>query len=133
MPVIQVEAQLSSAQLLQAVEQMSAEELTGFVERVLALRAQRSAAHLDRTESELLLQINRSIPPDLRARYDALCAKRQAETLDPQEYAELRQLTTQIENLDAMRLAALAELARLRHTGLAELMKKLGIKPPDYV
>ena len=132
MPVIQLEAQLSSTQLLQAVEQMPSEELAGFLERVLALHAQRSAAHLDLTESELLLQINRSLPPALRERYEALVAKRCAEILNAEEYAELLHLTEQIERLDANRLAALAELARLRQTSLTDLMQALGIQPPDY-
>ncbi len=132
MPVIQLEAQLSSAQLLQAVEQMPSEEWEGFVKRILLLHAQRSATHLKHTESELLLQINRGIPPELRERYEALLAKRRAETLNSEEYAELLRLTGQIEQLDAMRLTALAELARLRQTSLAELMQTLGIQPPDY-
>jgi hypothetical protein len=132
MPVIQLEAQLSSAQLLQAVELMPSEELDQFVERILLLHAQRSATHLKHTESELLLQINRGIPPELRERYEALSAKRQAETLNSEEYAELLRLTGQIEQLDAVRLTALAELARLRQTSLAELMRTLGIQPPDY-
>jgi hypothetical protein len=132
MPVIQLEAQLSSAQLLQAVELMPSEELDEFVERILLLHAQRSATHLKHTESELLLQINRGIPPELRERYEALSAKRQAETLNSEEYAELLRLTGQIEQLDAVRLTALAELARLRQTSLAELMQTLGIQPPDY-
>ncbi len=132
MPVIQLEAQLSSAQLLQAVELMPSEELDEFVERILLLHAQRSATHLKHPESELLLQINRGIPPELRERYEALSAKRQAETLNSEEYAELLRLTGQIEQLDAVRLTALAELARLRQTSLAELMQTLGIQPPDY-
>ena len=132
MPVIQLEAQLSSAQLLQAVELMPSEELDEFVERILLLHAQRSATHLKHTESELLLQINRGIPPELRERYEALSAKRQAETLNSEEYAELLRLTGQIEQLDAVRLTALAELARLRQISLAELMQTLGIQPPDY-
>ena len=132
MPVIQLEAQLSSAQLLQAVELMPSEELDEFVERILLLHARRSATHLKHTESELLLQINRGIPPELRERYEALSAKRQAETLNSEEYAEVLRLTGQIEQLDAVRLTALAELARLRQISLAELMQTLGIQPPDY-
>ena len=111
---------------------MPSEELDEFVERILLLHAQRSATHLKHTESELLLQINRGIPPELRERYEALSAKRQAETLNSEEYAELLRLTGQIEQLDAVRLTALAELARLRQTSLAELMQTLGIQPPDY-
>jgi len=41
---------------------------------------------------ELLLK-----PDDIQVRYDELIAKRQAETLTPDEYKELLRLTKQIE------------------------------------
>jgi hypothetical protein len=133
MPVIQLEAQISSAQLLQAIEQMPPEELTGFVERVLMLRAERSATYFNRTESDLLMKINRSIQFDLQERYQTLIDKRRSETLTSEEHTELLQLTEEMERLNTERLTALAELARLRQTSLANLMKNLGIQPPDYV
>jgi len=133
MPVLQLEAQISSAQLLQAIEQMPPEELTGFVEQVLMLRAERATTHLNRPESDLLMQINRGIPPNLHARYQILIEKRRSETLTPDEHTELLQLTEEMEKQDTERLTALAELAQVRQMPLTDLMQSLGIQPPAYV
>lgn len=79
------------------------------------------------TEAALLLRINHPIPAELQQGYDLLLAKRQTETLLPNEYDDLLRLTEQIETLEAQRVAALAELARLRGTSLRALMTRLGI------
>ena len=97
------------------------------------LRAQRQAPSLPRAEAELLQKANQSIPAEIQRRYDALIAKRKAETLTPEEYAELLRLTDRVENLAAQRVTYLTELAQLRHTTLSELMRQLGIRSPDYV
>ena len=133
MSTIHIEAQVSPEQLLRAVEQMTPQELAAFIRHVLALRAQREAPHLSQTESALMLRINQAIPADLQRRYDDLIAKRSAATLTPEEYAELLQLTDQVEQLEADRIAALTELASLRQISLTDLMHSLGIQPPPYV
>jgi len=125
MPTIQVE----SDQLLKAVEQLSPHELEAFVAQVLAVRAQREAPTLSAAESTLLLTINSAIPEPLQQRYDELIVQRQAEQLTPTEHAELLQLTIEIEQREADRVAALADLARLRGVPLTQLMQTLGIQP----
>lgn len=132
MPVVQVEAQLPTDALLKAVGQLNQSDLEQFVFQVIALRARRQASSLPRAESELLLKINKGVSLDLQARYNELIAKRQAETLTPDEYEELLGLTQQVERLDVHRLEHLAELARLRGTSLTALMENLGIRPPSY-
>lgn len=131
MPVLQVEA--SSEELLRAVAQLPPEELASFVERVVVLRAERAAPHLNWDESGLLLTINRAIPLDLQQRYDELITKRRSETLTPDEYTELLTLTNQMEQFEVGRVRALAELAQLRQTSLTDLMYALGIEAPAYV
>lgn len=128
MPVVQLEAQLSPGQLFNAVQQMPQNELEKFVTRVLALRARYYAPVLSETESELLLKINRGVPEALQKRYNALIAKRQAETLSKKEYDELLRMTNRIERLDVERMKYLAALARLRKKSLTTLMRELGIK-----
>lgn len=123
----------SPEQLLRAVEGLPGEELDAFVEQVLALRARRVATHLSSDEATLLLTINRPIPADIQQRYDELIGKRRAETLTTEEQAQLLQLTDHIELLNAERVFALADLARLRQTTLTALMKSLDIQPPAYV
>ncbi len=132
MPTVQVEAQLSFDELLEAVGQLSSSELEQFVHRVIALQARRKAPSLPQAEVELLLRINRGIPPDIQERYDELIAKRRAETLTPDEYSELLRLGDEVEKLEAKRVEYLAELARLRKTSLTALMEDLGISAPPY-
>ena len=74
--------------------------------------------------------INQDLSTELQRRFDELVAKRQAEAITPDELRELVQITDQIEQRDAQRLAALDELARLRRMPLSELMDALGIQPP---
>jgi len=133
MPIVQVEARLSTDELLKAVGQLSRPELEQFAVQIITLRAQRRAPSLPQAEAELLLKINQGLPPEAQRRYNELVAKRRAESLTPDEYDELLRLTDQTENLEARRMEYLAELARLRQTSLVELMKNLGIRPPAYV
>ncbi len=132
MPLIQVEAQLSTSQLLKAVEQMSEDELDRFIGEVVALRANHRAPRLSRAESDLLTRINRGVPHDLQQRYDALIARRRGGILTEQEHDELLRLTEQVEELDVARVELLAELARLRKSTLPAVMADLGIHPPPY-
>ena len=132
MPVVQIEAQLSTNELLKAVTQLSQRELEQFASQVMALTAQRRAPSLPQAEAELLLKINQGVPPDIQKRYNELIAKRQAEILTPDEYEELLRLTQQVEKLEARRVEYLAELACLRGTSLTALMENLGIRPPAY-
>ena len=128
MPTIQIEAHLSSEQLLNAARQMSRQELAQFVERVLTLHAERVAPILPVAESELLLKINHPLPDNLQRRYNELLEGRDARTLSPEEYQELLQLTDQIELLEVERMKHLIELARLRRVSLDELMRQLGLQ-----
>ena len=132
MPVVQVEAQVPTDELLKAVGRLSQSDLEQFVSQVIALRAKRQATSLPRVESELLLKINEGVPFDIQKRYNELTAKRQAEILTPDEYEELLRLTQQVEKLEARRVEYLAELARLRGISLTALMENLGIRPPAY-
>lgn len=133
MPVVQVEANLSLDQLVKAVEQLSRPDLDEFVPRVMALRAKRWTPTLSRTEADLLQKINEGLPPATRQRYADLVAQRQAETLTDKQYAELLQLTQQVEAFQARRVGYLAELAQLRRMPLAELAVSLDIREPDHV
>jgi hypothetical protein len=132
MPTVQVKAQLSTDDLLQAVKQLNPSELEGFVWQIIALQARRKAPGLSKEESELLIKINQGIPPDIQERYNELIAKRQLETLTPDEYDELLRLTDQIEKMDAERVGYIKELACIRQTSLTALMEELNIQTPTY-
>ncbi len=130
MTTIPIEVQVSTEQLIQAVEQLPPQEFSSFLEHILAMRAQRDASYLSSDETALMLQINQTLPLELLQRLDELIARRQAEAITPDELAELIEITHEVENLDATRLIALNALARLRGTTLPLIMAELGIKSP---
>lgn len=132
MATIQIQARLSLRELLQALDQLSTPDLDGVIRQALALRARRSASSAPRQEAELLLTINQGLASELHARYAVLIEKRREERLTPEEYQELLALTAEVEGFEAQRVAALAELAQLRHTSLQALMDDLHISAPVY-
>jgi hypothetical protein len=130
MPTIHVEAEVSTRELLQAVEQLSPAELEQFVAQVNRLRVRRQVPRSAASEAELLATINEGLPEALRQRSKELIAKRHAETLTPEEYSELLRLTEEVEQREARRVHALVDLARLRQLSLDGLMSALGMQAP---
>jgi hypothetical protein len=131
MPTIHLQAEVSRDALLKAVEQLSPPELDQFVAAVLKLQLRRGPARLGAAESELLSRINRGFPEGRRERYAGLIDRRRDESLTPEEHQELLRLTAEAERIEGERLAALAELARLRGIPLRALMDDLGIPTPS--
>ncbi|OYD87522.1 STAS/SEC14 domain-containing protein [Nostoc sp. 'Peltigera membranacea cyanobiont' 213] len=133
MSIVKVEVQLSSEELLKAVEQLNLSELEQFVSQVIVLQAQRKATRLPQAEAELLLKINQGIPSNIQTDYKELIAKRDDEILTEDEHQQLLQLTKEIEKIQAQRLENLAELAHLRGISLTALMENLGIHATNHV
>ncbi len=127
MPTIHLEAQVSPDELLTAVDQLGMADLDRFVSHVIALLARRRGPGLPAEEADLLLQINRGIPAELRARLDELDVRREAEMLTPGEHEELRSLIARVEELEGQRVERLSRLAQLRGVSLSALMDTLGI------
>ena len=130
--MLQVNAQITFDDLLNAVRQLSVPELERFSAFVLRLQAQQKAVSLSPGESALLLKINTGLGAETQARYDQLIAKRRSETLTNDEYAELLRLTQQAEQIDGQRVEALVELAKLRNVPLKTVMQQLEIQTPAY-
>lgn len=124
---------LSPEQIIAAASSLSLPELEQIFDRVLALQAERKAAHLSAAESVLLARINQGLPSELRERIASLRAKREMESIADAEYEELTRLTDQAEEAHADRMAALVELAKLRGVGLPVLINMLGIRFPEDV
>jgi hypothetical protein len=123
----------STDQIISAVDQLSLSELERVFDHVLALQAERKAPHLSPAESRLLVRINQGLPPELRERLAFLKARREDESITDAEYEELTRLSDRAEELHAERMAAMAELAKLRGVSLPELMNQLGIQFPENV
>jgi hypothetical protein len=114
-------------------ERLDATDLDSLLQQVVYLRARRKTPVLPEDEAQLLLKIDRGIPADLLAQYQILLQKRDAETLTDSEHDLPIQLSTQIEQIGAQRLEALAHLAQLRQVSLLDLMETIGIQPVSYV
>lgn len=124
---------MSLDELLQAANQLDEADLEKLLQQLAILRAHRKANVLPLEEAQLLQKINQGVDPELRAQYQTLRAKKEAETLTDAEYNTLIQLSNTIEQFGAQRLEALANLAQLRACSLSELMVSLGIEPVTYV
>lgn len=122
--------QLSTEQIISAVNQLSLPELNQIFDKVLAVRAERIAPSTT-VESALLTRINQGPPAELQARMQELKAKRADGSINDAEYEELTQLADQAEVLHAERLTALGELTRLRGLRLPEMMAELGLRFPE--
>ena len=94
---------------------------------------QSNVKHLPQIEANLLQKINQSLSQIEWLQYRELIARRQAETLTPDEQTELIALSDQIEEANARRIEYVAELARMRNMTLPALMRELGLKPVAYV
>jgi hypothetical protein len=120
-------------ELMTEVNQLGESDLDQLLHQVAVLRARRKAVLLPEEEAQLLLKINQGVPSEIRKEYQALCEKRDAETISDTEYDMLVDLSHQIEQLGAKRLEAMAQLAQLRQVSLSDLMTLLGIQPVTYV
>jgi hypothetical protein len=85
------------------------------------------------TEAELVQRINIGFSSSEWEKYHSLIAKRQAETLTPDEYQELVATSDRLEKLNVQRVQALIQLSQLRNQPLPELMASLGINPNPEV
>ena len=135
MPMVQVvsEVKVDLNQLLDGIAQLDLPELERFSFKVSNLVAQRKSPYLPQRESELLQQINLSLPAEKRQRYAELNAKLLDETITLAENQELGELIEKIEQADVERLQALVELAQLRNMSLARLMEQIGVSQSPHV
>jgi hypothetical protein len=114
--------------LMEAVEHLSMEELTTFLDDVLELKARRIAPSVTVSEEELLRMVyNLQLSETEHDRLLQLGEKLTDETISEAERAELGTLTDKSERLNAERIAAVSKLAILRHKPLREMMQQLGL------
>jgi muconolactone delta-isomerase len=127
MPVVRGGAQVSYHSLLEAARNLSPAELEKLQAELQAIQVRRRAPSLSEEESRLLVIINQDLPDAMDARYCELVEAREKEILTPEEYRELLKITEQREEHWAERMAAAADLARLRGVRLPDLLAALGL------
>ncbi len=133
MPVIQLQAELSMDQLVNAVNQLSEAERDKLLSRFMSHQPLYKEHRLTREESDLLMKINRGVPDAIQQKYNNLISKRKEQTLTDEEYRELLYVTEKVERLDAQRLDWLTKLAQIRKKPLGLLMEELSIKAPPVL
>ncbi|BAZ87686.1 STAS/SEC14 domain-containing protein [Dolichospermum compactum] len=111
MPSINVEVQLSSEQLLKAVEQLTQPNLEQFVYQLVVLRTHKKAACLLKNEAQLFLPTHQDSIDN-----EKFIDKREIEILTNEEYQALLYLGEQIDKLQAQRIEYMAELAKIHET-----------------
>lgn len=134
MPTVQVTSQIEIdfEEVFRGIARLQMQDLERFVDRAIALQAQRRAPSLPKHETELLQKINQGLPVEVRKRYEELNDKLHEETITPDEHEELLQLIDRLELAAAERLRHLIELARLRNVSVEALMSQLDIRQPAY-
>lgn len=129
MAVVQINAQLTPDDILEAVKQFSPAELETFTRQVRLIQAQRKTPHLSQRETELFKMINAGVPEAILRPYQTLKAKLEDEKLTEAEQAELARLADEMEKFGVERLSWLIELAQLRNQTVPELIDTLGLHP----
>lgn len=130
MVTVEVSAKLTVDDLLVAVEQLPAQELTDFVRRLIALQTRRGLPLVvDEEERALLQAIEGHLPAKTQRRLDTLRDKSREGTLTSTEQAELLSFVQQVEHQDLARAEALINLARQRGVTISTLLHQLGLEP----
>ena len=113
--------------MLDTVKQMPNHDLETVLAEVLKVRAERFAPQPEEIQIKLLNQINQTMPPLQRARFEMLVEKRDSDIITTLELEELISIIDEIEARDVMRLEALIKLSQIRGVTLDELMQSLGL------
>lgn len=127
MPTVQVPVQLTVEHLIFALKQLSPAELRKFKRQFTKWQKQNGSAKNEETTLLARIEENSRLPVAEQRRFNRLRHKRQAETLTKAEETELQALWRRVEQMNAVRLEALARLAQQRGTNVRALMRELGL------
>lgn len=129
MPTVLVPAQLTVKHLMAAVKQLSPAELHEFTQQFTAWQ-KRNSKHTDDKqtgEETALIQVTKTRLPAAEARrLKQLMAKSERGTLAPKDLDEYRALAQRAEQLNVMRVDALAELVRQQGQPVNVVMEAIG-------
>ena len=124
--------QISSQQVISAVQTMPLDELEQLVSNVLAVRAERVAPHISGEESKLLRIIQKTLPKKSLLRIKGLQTLRDNDELSQRGFVELAALIEKLEIIHAERMKAVSDLAKLRGVTLQTVIQQIGLRLPDY-
>lgn len=117
-------------EILDTAARLGAEDFENLFKRLAILRVQRSTVpSIDKSEAELLEQINRGFGSEKWERLQFLDWKMETSGLNEKEASESLQLAEDYESHMVQRLQILIKLAALRNVSLEEVMEQLNIRP----
>lgn len=127
MPTVNVPAHLSVHHLVSAIKQLTPAEWCEFMKQLTAWRQQHGP--LSDQEATLLRRIeqNSGLPLAEQRRFNRLRRKAQSATLTTAETETLQAFWQQVERMNVVRLDALIQLTRLRHTDVRTCMRDVGL------
>jgi hypothetical protein len=111
--------------VLQEIARFTPHQLERVIQNASILRVEKLNRVMPSRESEVLEIINRGLGNQKQARIDVLRDKLENENITPREHAQLIKLSEEVEKLAAERLQALMELAAVRKSSVAKLMREL--------
>ena len=125
--------EITNESLLQVVAQMPRREFARFLSEVGWLRGKTPQPQA-KEAVRLIQKVNETVLSEAeQKRFNELVEKRRAENIGVHELNELIVLINKSEELNVKRLKYLANLARIRHKTLREVMQELEISPPPTI
>jgi hypothetical protein len=112
--------------ILNAVKQLSPDEFAEFT--VCLAEWQGSAGNGETPDTFLVEQTRLRLPPSDAKRLRLLAKRSEAGRLGPTELDEYRRLAARAEGIAALRVRALAELARRRNQPVSQVKQEIGWK-----
>ena len=124
---------MSAKSVLHEIEKLPDSQIDLVLRRLLLLRARRIPRSASARERVLLANVARGAPPKLLQEYRVLIVKRRAAGLGATEQARLITVSDELEAFNVRWLRWLSELARIRNTTVAKLVRKLELPARPYV
>lgn len=137
MQSLQVQIQITTEQLFEAIKQLPIKEQFKLRNRLNQLPGQKKSAEhnghrrktRDEIEADLLarIRLNSTLPDAAHRRYRSLRRKIENNTINEEELMELQFLNSRYESMTVERLAAVMELAELRGTDVETTWENVGL------
>ena len=121
--------QISVSELLTNVGRLNTRDFEIFFIEIQSLYSQKITVNSTVAESKLLKQIKSRLISSKQIRFEYLIARRDARTINEQEFSELLILTDAIEKSDLLRLKRIAKLADLKRMTLPEVVHFYNLQP----
>lgn len=126
--------EIPTENLLNAVVRLPAKEFDRFFEKARELRQKQTESPWTKREIQLIGKLNEYLLSDEeQIRFNKLVEKRRSEKISRKELNELIALTEKSEELNVKRVKTLIKLAKSKDVSLDEVMKMLGIIPPETI